>query len=101
MGIRRLLRGRLNPHLDHSVQQMKIRSNIKPGDKVRITKLPQLNGMPAETVALFEECLGKCFTISGIGSYGHLEIEVANEPNGTFKSRSDSIWIEPDCVEQL
>ncbi len=83
------------------VKQMKIRSTIKPGDKVRITKLPQLSGMPPETVALFKECLGKCFPISSIGSYGHLEIEVANESSGTFKGRSDSIWIEPECVEQL
>jgi hypothetical protein len=84
------------------MQQMKTRKDIKPGDAVRITKIPpQLTGMPAETVELFKACLGKSFPVSAIGPYGHLEIEVAKEFKNTFSGRTDSIWIEPDCVDTL
>lgn len=76
-------------------------SVYKPGDAVRIVTIPPLTGMPAETIALFNACLGKCFPVTAIGPYGHLEIEVSREFQNAFADQTDSVWIEPDCVEKL
>jgi hypothetical protein len=83
------------------MKQMKKRNDIKPGDGVRIVKIPALIGMPAETISLFKACLGRSFPVTAIGPYEHLEIEIARDFQNGFSGRTDSIWVEPDCVEKL
>ena len=77
------------------------KKQIIVGDSVKIAKMPKLDGMPKETVDLFRQCIGRRFSVAGISSYGHLEIEIRTELTGAFRNKNDTIWIEPDCVERL
>ena len=84
------------------MRKMMKETGIETGDRVRVIRLPErLNGMPEETVRLFRQCVGKSFPVAGIGPYGHLEIRVADEIGGAFRKKNDTIWIEPECVEQI
>jgi hypothetical protein len=73
---------------------------IQKGTKVTILRMPSdLEKMPRETRNLFAACVGKTFPVAGLGRYGLLEIQVSKEITGAFTGRTDTVWIEAECVE--
>ena len=70
---------------------------MKIGDKVRVIKVPPvLPGGELKTRTVFEQCVGRVFSIVGFQSQLlELEVgEVAGEP-----PYMQSIWVEPEVVE--
>ena len=67
--------------------------NIRVGDKVKLLQVPPaVQTIPENelnTKKVFEECIGKVFTVKSIDKHGHLEFELPN---------LDSIWVEPQFV---
>lgn len=74
---------------------------MKLGDKVRVHTMPNITlGNPedeAATKAVFASCLGKVFEVKGFDSYGHVELHVGHLRDK--QDYSESIWIEPECLE--
>jgi hypothetical protein len=74
---------------------------ISVGAVVRVTGTPDLAPMPEETKAAFKAALGREFRVVGRGPYGHLELELGPELDAELGGFMNSIWIEPELVEEI
>lgn len=78
------------------------------GDKVRVTQVPPYlytdNLADKETAEFFERCLGKVFSIRDIDEHGQLELwatEKGSQRKVCRGTNTHTIWIEPQCVQQV
>lgn len=74
---------------------------VPVGAVVRVIGTPDLALMPEETKAAFLAALGREFRVVGLGPYGHLELELGRELDERLGGFMNSIWIEPDLVEEI
>jgi len=75
---------------------------IPIGSLVRVRGLPaELEQLPRETQAAFRAALGKQFRVVGHGVYGHVELELGPELDAALGGFMNSIWIEPNLVEEI
>jgi hypothetical protein len=80
----------------------RVKGTIPVGALVTVKALPgDLGTSPAETRAAFEVALGKRFRVVGHGRYGHLELELGPEIDALLGGFMNTIWIEPDLVEEV
>lgn len=75
--------------------------SIPVGAVVRVVGTPDLSSMPEETKAAFQAALGQEFRVVGLGPYGHLELELCPKLDAELGGFMNSIWIEPDLVEEI
>jgi hypothetical protein len=53
------------------------------------------------TAELFRFCVGRKFTIRGFDRYGHIELQVDDDPAVKRKFGLNSIWVKPQFVELI
>ena len=73
--------------------------DFKVGEQIRIVRVPQWSGMPADSAALFQRCIGQVLRIDGITEHGYLELNVMDDGSQSPDYCQHTIWIEPECVE--
>ncbi len=75
---------------------------IRIGALVRVRELPpDLADGPPETEAAFRAALGRELWVTGRGPYGHLELVLGPEIDAVLGGFMNTIWIEPELVEEV
>ena len=79
-----------------------VRHDFRTEDRVRVCDCPLEFKDPGyrdepelRTAELFRFCMGRKFVIRGFGRYGHIELQVDDDPAVEKKFGLNSIWIEP------
>lgn len=72
---------------------------MKVGDRVRVLRVPSTVEDDGEfqTRTILEKCLGKTFPVMDVNPVGMIGLEVG-EVIGKA-AYTETIWIEPDCLE--
>ena len=83
-----------------------VRHAFRTGDGVRVSDVPAGfkdpeygDDLEMRTGELFRFCVGRKFVIRGFGRYGHIELQVDDDPAVKKKFGLNSIWIEPTFLE--
>jgi len=70
--------------------------DVRIGDWVRVTRMPDsIARMPLASKRAFSRAVGKTFQIEAFNELGCAELDL------TGKVGSDTIWIEPSCVQRF
>lgn len=77
---------------------------FKIGDQVRVLRVPpSVAAMHpkqfAETIAIFERCVGKVLRIDGFSERGDLTLNVRDDGSQAPNCLDHTIWIEPEHVK--
>lgn len=77
-------------------------SRLEVGDRVKITIIPpqverDRSRFP-DTLALFQNAVGRVFHIRGFGEYGHAEIWLRQNGSEDGTGAAHSIWVEPEYL---
>ncbi len=83
-----------------------VRHDFRAGDQVRVSDIPAGFKDPEyrddpemRTGELFRFCMGRKFVIRDFGRYGHIELQVDDDPVVKQEFGLNSIWMEPAYLE--
>jgi hypothetical protein len=81
-------------------RQTQVEGHMKEGYLIRVVKIPESvrDSEEFKTRSTLERCVGRVFPIMGFQA-GFIQIDVGELSDRP--SYMESIWIEPDCVEQV